>query len=54
MNLDSEIEKHKRFDTEVRNYIRDCLDNKVNPKQILDVFQTYIDVVIKDKLKESS
>jgi len=49
----NEIKKHQRFSKEVKDYIRECLKNEVNPGVILESFKKLIDEVIRDILKEA-
>ncbi len=49
----NEIKKHQKFAKEVKDYIRECLENEVNPGVILESFKKFIDEVIKEKLKEA-
>ena len=51
--ITNEIKKHQRFSTEVKDYIRECLKNEVNPGVILESFKKLIEEVIKEKLKEA-
>ncbi len=53
MNNSKDIQKHQRFSKEVKDYIRECLKNEVNPGVILESFKKFIDEVIKDVLKEA-
>ena len=49
----NEIKKHQRFSKEVKDYIRECLKNEINPGVILESFKKFIEEVIKEKLKEA-
>lgn len=50
----SDIQKHQTFTTEVKDYIKECLENKTNPATILDSFAKLIDETVIEVLKEKS
>lgn len=50
----SAIQKHEVFIKEVKEYIRECLKNKVNPHDILKSFSMLIDDTVNEALKEAT
>ena len=52
--LIDEIQKHETFIKETKDYIKECLKNKVNPSTILGSFSKIIDETINEELAEAA
>ena len=50
----NEIEKHETFIIQTKEYIKECLKNKVSPHAILESFSKIIDETVNDVLKEAT
>ena len=52
--LKNEIEKHENFNKEIKDYIKDCLKNKVSPNAILESFSKIIDQTVNEAIAEAT
>ena len=50
----NEIEKHEAFIIQTKDYIKDCLKNKVTPNTILESFSKIIDETVNEELAEAT
>ena len=51
---DESIIKHEKFIAQTKDYIKECLENKVNPAEILESFAKIIDEVVMDELMDKT
>ena len=52
--MSNEIEKHQNFINEVKDYIKECLENKTSPATILESFAKIIDEIVIEVIMEKS
>ncbi len=52
--LKNDIEKHEAFIIQTKDYIKDCLKNKVSPHAILESFSKIIDETVNEALAEAT
>lgn len=50
----NDIQKHETFIKETKDYIKECLKNKVSPHTILESFSKIIDETVNEVLKEAT
>ena len=52
--LKNDLEKHEIFIIHTKDYIKECLKNKVNPHAILESFSKLIDETVNEELAEAT
>jgi len=50
----TDIEKHEAFIIQTKDYIKECLKNKVSPHAILGSFSKLIDETVNEEIKEAT